>query len=93
VRVVRIDRVDHECSYGEVRDARKLLGTIWVVPDAKDVTALTGDDWDDAPEHCNAGYPYGAQPIDIYYGDNWEKLRRALLSHLMRVSPPGLGGD
>jgi len=68
-RVVWIDRQDHDCSYETVRDAKLIIGSIYLIPEDGNVGELWGDDWDDAPEYCNAGPPYDAIRLDLSYGD------------------------
>ena len=68
-RVVWIERVEHDYPYQVVRDARLPLGSLYLVPEHVDASELWGDDWDDAPEWCNAGPPYRAIRLDLSYGD------------------------
>ena len=74
MQIVWIEREDHDEAYEVVRDRQLPIGSIYLVEDGVDAGELWGDDWNDAPECCNANPPYKAIRVDFSYGDRLEDL-------------------
>jgi hypothetical protein len=89
-KVVWVERFEYDLPYQQVRDERLPLGAIYVIPEHVDERELWGDDWDDCPEFCNAGPPYGALRIGLRYGQVLEmaveELDRKDLDEYVKVT-------
>ena len=61
-------------SYEEILKDKIKIATLWLVDEDQDLSEIWGDDWNDAPHHCNAGSPYedkckGLIKRDLFLGE------------------------